>query len=246
MSKNYMITLKRVKTDIERIKLLEWFLATDTKKWVIAEETGNLGYKHWQIRMTSRYDHKTLCSIFGKNAHIEECSDNWEYEKKEGKYYCSDDTPEKLQVRYGKMTRTQKRVLDHADLQNDRQITVWFDEKGKVGKSWFALHLAETGKGFYVPPVLKTTQAIIQWIASGYGNQEYILVDIPRNAKWSDELMIALEMVKDGWTFDTRYSSKLRIIRGVKVIVLTNSKPKLNKLSADRWDILGEDGEPLT
>lgn len=246
MSKNVMITLKRERTDIERIKIMQWFLDTDCKKWILAEETGNLGYKHWQIRFSSRYDLKTLRFIFGINAHIEECSDVWDYEKKEGKYYTSDDNPYKLQVRFGTMTETQKKVLAHADQQNDREITVWYEEKGRVGKTWFAMHLAEIGKGFYVPPILNKTQAIIQWVASGYKGEEYVLVDIPRNAKWSDELMIALEMIKDGWSFDTRYSAKLKIIRGVKVIVLTNGKPKLNKLSQDRWDILNEAGEPLS
>lgn len=241
-----MITIKRVKTDIERVKLLDWFIATDTKKWVIAEETGNFGYKHWQIRMSSRYDFKTLQAIFGKNAHIEECSDTWDYERKEGKYITSWDTIENLQTRFGVLRPAQARVLALADLQNDREITVWYDQKGAIGKTWLGKHLYQTGKGFFCPPTIHTAQGYIQWVSSGYNGEKYIIIDIPRNQKWTNELYIAVETIKDGLVYDARYSSKVKDISGAKVIVLTNNMPKLDKLSVDRWQILGEGGEPLT
>lgn len=118
---------------------------------------------------------------------------------------------------------------------DDRQILVIYDESGCHGKSWLVNHWYETKQAFYCPPTIDTVKGLIQWIASGYDGEPYIAIDIPRSWKWSEQLYVAIESIKDGLVYDTRYTSKLRNIRGVQIIVFCNEMPNVGKLSADRW-----------
>ena len=79
---------------------------------------------------------------------------------------------------------------------------------------------------------------MIQFICSLYTGQEIIIIDIPRSLKWNIRLSTVIETIKDGLIYDSRYTGKVKHIRGVKVLVFTNSNPPLKALSIDRWDIV--------
>ena len=216
----------------------------DCKKWIIGRETGKNGYKHWQIRLES--SNPDFFEWIKKNiptAHVEKAKrgvDECIYETKEGQYWTSADRVETLSQRFGTMRPNQKRALQALQASNDRQVVVWYDEGGNVGKSWFTGHLWETGKAYVVPPTIDTVKGIMQWVASCYhegGWRPYVIIDIPRSWKWSEQLYVTIESIKDGLVYDTRYSSRMINIRGVKVMVMTNTMPKLDKLSKDRWAI---------
>lgn len=88
---------------------------------------------------------------------------------------------------------------------------------------------------------------MIQDIANDFichGWRPIIAIDLPRTWKWTTDLYCAIERLKDGLLKDTRYNAKTIHIRGVKVLVTTNTFPKLDRLSEDRWIILmqGPDG----
>lgn len=240
-----MLMIPRKRTSIERVKLLQFMLDHDIHKWIIAEEVGNQGLKHWQVRIQTSLSFNDLKTVF-PNAHIEKCSDTWDYERKEGKFYTSEDTIEIMQCRYATLRENQRKIIERVMQQSDRGITVVIDSNGNTGKSYLCRHLYEIGRAFYCPPTLSSTQSIIQFIASGYTRESIIVIDIPRSAKWSADLYTAIECIKDGMIYDGRYSTKIRDIFGVKVLVLTNTKPKLDRLSLDRWELLDERGEPLS
>lgn len=143
-------------------------------------------------------------------------------------------------MRYGEFRNNQKRALMALEQTNDRQVLVWYDESGNVGKSWFTGALWERGLAYVVPPTIDTVKGMIQWVASCYsdgGYRPYIIIDIPRSWKWSEQLYTAIESIKDGLVYDTRYHSRMQNIRGVKILCMTNTMPKLDKLSSDRWVI---------
>lgn len=214
----------------------------DTKKYIIAKESGFGGYEHWQIRIKVSNDN--FFEWIKKNiptAHVEEASETWEYERKEGCYWTSEDTKEIRALRFGKPNLKQKRVLQAMKKQGDREILVWFDKSGKQGKSWLCGHLWEKGKACYVPPTLSSVKDIISWVHSAYNNEGLIIIDIPRSWKWNEALYTAIETIKDGLVYDPRYSARMRNIRGVKVLCLTNTMPKVSALSEDRWKIIGEE-----
>lgn len=265
--KNYMVTMPR-NENMNALKLLIYINTHDVKKWVIGAETGRNGYQHWQCRLAVSDDHffefeerevwdthttparivkKKIgigwINVFIPEAHVEECSDTWEYETKEGRYIASWDTPEVRQLRFGRMRWTQKCAVEALRATNDREIMVWVDQEGNKGKSWLVGHLFETGKAYYLPPTLTSVQSMLQTIASlawedrkqGRPPREFVLIDIPRSWKWSRELYCAIETIKDGLIMDPRYSARPINIRGVQVLVMCNTSPKLDALSADRW-----------
>lgn len=239
MTTNYMVTMPRRDFLGELIRLRAIMNTYDIHKWVIGAENGRNGYKHWQIRMATRFNFEQMKLLFTE-AHIEECSDTWEYETKEGMYWTSWDRKENLAQRFGKFRYAQKRVYEALQDTNDREVMVWYDEKGNCGKSWFTRALWERGLAYYTAGSTNGT-TIVQDVASEYikhGWRPIVVIDIPRAGKWTPELYEAIERIKDGLIKDTRYSSSSININGVKVLVCCNSLPKLDNLSKDRWKII--------
>lgn len=238
-----MITLEQTSLNKKLLKL--WIKTNDIKHWIIAKETGIGGYKHYQVRMDNRESFERLKTWF-PTAHIEQASDNYDYERKEGNYISSEDTNDIRRVRFGKLRRNQREIIRILDKQTDRNILAIVDKYGNTGKSWLTNWGFEKGLGFYVPPTIGTVEGIIQHVCSGYRREPYIFIDIPRSWKWSEQLYTAIESIKDGLVYDKRYSSRIRNIRGVKICVFTNTMPKLDRLSTDRWVLVDADGLPLS
>lgn len=238
-----MMTMPRDKVPKRAIK--EFIKKHDIHKWIYAKETGLGGYEHWQVRLYTSASFNELKGAFPE-AHIEQSTEWGDYERKEANFVSSEDTTDILRCRYGKLRKNQRRILRQVYEQSDRGITVVYDPKGNTGKSFLSRYLFERNIGFYVPPTVRNTQGIIQYVASGYRGQRIIVVDIPRSSRWTTELYEGLETIKDGLVYDTRYSAKMRDIWGVKILCLTNSLPKLDALSMDRWMILNGDGLPIS
>lgn len=238
MSTDIMFTSPRNKFFVKRF----WQMIDelDVHKWVIGFEMGKDGYRHLQGRVrVSKGETDAFLAVkeYLPLAHIEKCSDSWTYERKSGRFLSSEDTPEIRKVRFGSLSNLQANWHWLLNQQGDRNILTIVDEEGGHGKSWYVNWLYETNRGFYCPPTIDTVKGLIQWIASGYNGEGIIAIDIPRTWKWSEQLYVAIESIKDGLVYDTRYSSKLRNIRGVKLIIFTNTMPKVEKLSKDRWEI---------
>lgn len=235
MSTIYMITAPRSKLHKREIKkMIEDY---DIHKWIVAKEKGKGGYEHWQIRIQTSASFEQLKARMPQ-AHIEKASDTWEYERKEGNYWTSQDTTDIRSCRFGKTNCHQKYILERTRSGGNRTITCVYDTKGSLGKSWLCRHLYERGKAYYVPPTIDSPKAIIQFVASGYRGEEIIVIDIPRSWRWTEAVYTAIESIKDGLVYDTRYNARMRDIWGVKVLVMCNTKPQLDKLSTDRWDII--------
>lgn len=223
-------------------------MSIDSHKWVIGREVGKNGYKHLQarIRVSMGEDEafKSLKERF-PTAHIEVCSDTWDYERKSGDYLCSEDYDEwghkwimdKIKCRFGTETANQRGWSTLLEKSGDRDIVVFYDEKGKNGKSWWAIHWWEQGRAHVVNPS-GTAKALMQDVASKYATQGYrpwVIIDIPRTWKWTNEIYYTLEKIKDGLISDPRYSATDINIRGVKVAVMCNKLPNRQALSDDRW-----------
>lgn len=218
----------------------------DIHKWVIGIEKGRDGLKHLQIRIRMRdgeddkgRDAFDVLKWYFPQGHFEPCSDTWNYERKDGHYWTSEDTIEVRKQRFGKPNKWQKLCIETLRKQNNRQIDVIYDPEGNKGKSWLTGHLFETGKA-HVVQAQNTAKGLIQDCASEYidnGYKPICIIDIPRTWKWTDDIYVAIERIKDGLIKDPRYGSRTINIHGVKVLVMCNAMPKVGKLSADRWRI---------
>lgn len=207
----------------------------DIHEGTIGREYGRNGYEHWQARL--RVSDSNVDNFFKSQqrggAHIErQSTDSDIYERKSGNYVRLGEHTEIRRVRFGVLRQWQKDVVKLLKTQSDRQILVVVDRKGNHGKSWLSIHLYEQGKACYISPSSKT---IGRDVASGYRGEPIIVIDIPRTMRWTQELYLGLEQIKDGLITDDRYSHKTINCRGQKVLVMTNEQPKLDKLSEDRW-----------
>lgn len=240
MSQIWMFTAPMEKVHKRELKAI--IDANDCKKWQIGMEVGKNGYRHYQGRLVSSNDDffdRVTARI--PTIHLEK-GDHWcNYEGKEGHYWTSDDTVEIRKVRFGTPNEDQKAVIKSLMQQSDREIDVWYDPRGNAGKSWLVNHLWEKHQAHYIAPYFKSVQAMVQDCASKQmaDRRPIIVIDIPRSWKWSEELYTGLETIKDGLIDDPRYSAKTVNIRGTKILVLTNTKAKLDKLSIDRWVLNG-------
>lgn len=214
----------------------------DVHKWIIGFEKGKDGYRHCQCRLRLSMTKTGAFAEVKKYipvAHIEECSDTWEYERKEGRFLSSEDTPEIRKVRFGKMKWYQREMVNNTLKQGDRGITVWYNASGGIGKSWLCNHLWETGQA-YIINVTDNVKSMVQDVASEYmehGFRKILVLDMPRGWKWNNDTYVAIERIKDGLIKDVRYHSRTINIRGVCILVLCNNAPDKSKLSDDRWDI---------
>lgn len=232
------------RSEATKRKLRLFIESQDIHRWVYGRETGTGGYEHYQLRFEwldkDNPDAFKIWKDWFYSGHIEiaKGTDSWDYEKKEGRYFAWDDNPGKITQRYGPLRGTQREILQLLDRTNDREIVLWYDGgKGNVGKSWLAGALWERRLAYYCPPYLNGVKEIVQYVASGYDQEPYIVIDLPRAMKWDKSLYAGIEAIKDGLIAESRYHAQTRNIRGVKVLVMSNTLPKLDKLSEDRWVI---------
>lgn len=180
-----------------------------------------------------------------ESIHIEEGSAGvyeTAYERKEGRFVCNRDKLEGLKCRYGLPNGIQKEFLRVLDTQSVREIDVWYDPTGCHGKSWFAVHMADTGKALYVPSSQSTPANLESFIVHNWAGEDFIIIDIPRAAKVPPDLYEVLERIKDGWLVSTKWQGKSANVRGTKLAVFTNTKLDTKKLSHDRWRLHGIGG----
>lgn len=236
----WIATIPRSEATKRKLKL--FIKSQDIHRWVYGRETGKGGYEHYQIRFEwldkDDPDAFKIWKDWFYSGHLELArTDSWDYEKKSGRYFCWNDNSDKIKQRYGTLTRTQQEVLDILNRTNDRQIVLFYTADGGYGKSWLCGSLWERRLAYYCPPYLNGVKEIVQYVASGYDEEPYVVIDLPRAMKWDNSLYAGIEAIKDGLIAESRYHAQTRNIRGVKVLVMSNTLPRLDKLSEDRWVI---------
>lgn len=261
MTEIWMFTAKAEKGSLRQIA--DCYRTWGGKKYQLGLEKGKGGYRHIQgrIQFSGSLDYKDpqirgrrvkdvkknmffeLCSKRGVHA---EKSENWcNYEGKDGYYITSEDNEDIRLQRFGRPTEDQENVIRILESNNDREVTLWYDPIGGIGKSWLTGHLWEKHKAHYVRMV-GSADSMIKDVASKMAGERrpYVIIDIPRAKNWTKEIYEAIEVIKDGLIDDPRYQAKPVNIRGVKVLVMSNALPRLDKLSADRWVLITAAGAP--
>ena len=74
-------------------------------------------------------------------------------------------------------------------------------------------------------------------IAYAYDNHDICIFDFKRSQDAETWSYKAIEAIRDGFLFSSKYTSCCKINSGSKLLVFSNVYPELKKLSSDRWDI---------
>lgn len=209
------------------------------KEYYFQKERGDSGYEHWQVclSLNTKEYFGTVKNLFSSKAHIEQCID-WPKSKK----YCQkEDTRidgpyshlRKPLVIIDELRDWQKKVIELIKKEPDpRKIHWYYDEEGGKGKTTLSKYLIYNYNASYVRNA-KTADIAY----SLKDNPKVVIFDLSRSNE--DRINYgAIESVKDGLIFSSKYESKLKIFNSPHVIVFANTEPNLSKLSNDRWDII--------
>lgn len=147
---------------------------------------------------------------------------------------------DKLHSEYDNCTlRTwQQEVVTCLEEQNDRQVLWIYDSEGNHGKTYLGKYLLSKG-AFYV------TQGKSEDISYAYDFQSIVVFNMSRGSDYMPYTL--MENLKDGTIFSPKYQSQLKICRTItRVLVMSNSMPKQESLSLDRWVIKTLSNNTLT
>lgn len=131
-----------------------------------------------------------------------------------------------------------KELIKLSSRQTNRKILWCWEPKGETGKTFLAKWLVVKKQACYLQMGKKTD------IAHAFTGQKIVVFDLTRSDK--DFLNYdVLESLKNGLFFSPKYDSRTKVFEPVKLIVMANWPPCLEKLSEDRWDIFKVGDESL-
>lgn len=115
---------------------------------------------------------------------------------------------------------------------NDRNIIFVYDRTGNSGKSWFSQYYRTLHRNVQIlTPGKKDNMAFM------IENNRVYFIDSPRSS--NDFIQYGLlEEMKNGYIHCAKYQSCQKIIQKCHVCVMMNQMPEMEKLSADRYDII--------
>lgn len=235
------------------------------KKWTFQKEQGDeTGYVHYQGRGSLHKKRRLpeLKKLFDaldfRDIHLSPSSNNsigaCFYVIKldtriEGPWSDKDDDQEVVYIprQYRGMENTlqdwQRRVWDSADEFDPRSINVIFDSVGGNGKSTIASLMDLHKRGIDLPP-MNDAEKLIQsvadiLIARDERVPKTMFIDIPRamDKRKLGGLFTAIEQIKKGKVYDTRYQYKEWWFDSPQIWVFTNIQPDFGLLSRDRWNV---------
>lgn len=222
---------------IDDISFVKGMFDQKCERYCIGIETGkDTGYSHLQCRVVFKkeWDIKYVIQWFPWAHWIPSHVRDFAYCEKEGNFIRSWEEALQEFVTLEPVF-WQIIAMDMWKKQNDRQITVIYDEKGGHGKSWLRKHLVATHQATMIPPVQESKD--IMRIAMAKPSPGYV-IDLPRaEGKVALGMWSAVEQLKDGYLWDDRYSFREKWINPPKVMVFCNDLGK-KALSNDRFDIL--------
>lgn len=218
--------------------------------YVYQEEMGKNGTKHLQgvIRFPNPVGY-AFQSDFPKEIHWERCR-SW---PKSIKYCCKADTrcgkvwtnikdlkiPKKPIDYFAKHKpyEWQSEILKLIKQEPDERTVYWYWEpKGRSGKSSLARHIVLNYNAIVISGGSRDIKCgITDWINNDK-RLDIVIIDIPRSA-FNNVSYKAIEEIKNGMFYNTKYESQMCVFDIPHVIVFANYKPRMNMMSIDRWSV---------
>jgi len=226
------------------------------KNWAFQLERGDTGYVHWQVRlklykprrknvaqketkipgiwsMTSKdtHSHKSFTYVLKEEGRIKGPFDNRTW------------IPPQRVTRQLKKFRGftphawQDELRERLKQVDDRSIVYILNATGNQGKTILIEDLCQKRLAKRIPP-LQNAKDIMQMVFC-YPEIGIYLVDMPRamQGRRLTEFYEAIETIKGGWCYDTRYKGVDRWFDRPQICIFANSPPEYADLSQDMWQI---------
>lgn len=249
-----------VKPDFDKNEMMK-FLAEWAKKWAFQHEVGSeTGYEHFHCRL-SLFTKKRIGELIQQTKELLPPGTQWTITcnkvhqgqsfnyvlesdtRKEGPWTDKDyEEPPLLSIQLRKFSTHQfwpwqTQVVGMAKVIDDRTIKLIVDQLGNAGKSMLAEWMEYHGLAYEIPP-MRCMEDVMQCVQAMNPKKCY-LIDLPRgmNKDKLSDFYSGLECLKNGVSYDKRYSFKKRRMDRPQVIVFTNTYPDCLLTSADRWEV---------
>lgn len=241
-------TIKSKDLTVEDVKkwCKEW-----GKEWAFQKEQGKKSdYIHYQLRISLRSKTRTPPYLKGAKPSVTslENRDNNFYVLKEDTRiegpWTSKDKEIFIPRQYRDITKLyawQNWLLNKLNEREDRKIYFIYDKVGNNGKSTIAALCELKHNCIDVPPIndSKELMQIVSNICIDTDNRspKAFFIDLPRafDKKTLNGIFSAIEQIKKGKLYDTRYHYKAYWIDSPQIFVFSNEPPNFEYLSADRW-----------
>lgn len=139
-----------------------------------------------------------------------------------------------------KLRPFQKKVIDLiSEEPNNRTIHWFWDDNGNSGKTSLAKHLCihYPNSVLFVNGAGKDIKYAVSEFISNEDNYLKICIFYFTRSVENFISYEAIESVKDGIVFNTKYESKMSIFNSPHVVCMANFEPDYSSLSADRWNV---------
>ena len=234
----------------------------DVSHYVFQEEKSQEGTPHLQgvLRLRVKKRLNWLKTHINERAHWEKCTNLGG-----SIIYCSRETKRRGQkriwtkvwtVQKNQKNQTVQDPLEGKDLYNyqeriidmvvgvpaDRKIFWFWSEKGNIGKSSLVKHLCLKNGAVCIGGKFSDALYAIAERAKTKKTVKVLLFDIPRS-QGNKISFVAIESVKNGCFFSSKYESSMCLINTPHVIIFANERPNTSQLSMDRWEITCLDDE---
>jgi hypothetical protein len=261
------ITIPHNETDRDKLII---FFSTVADKWVFQLEKGEkTGYLHYQCRVNLKEKKRpcTFKSMLGRaighyNSRVSKTSTNV-YKSGDVWYdYCSKENTreegpwsditqaEELRwaaapshLRIKEWYPWQKQIIDSIEQHDNDYINVLIDPDGMSGKSTVCNWLDYHKKANFLPP-FDNYKEIMNW-AHSLGITKAYVTDMPRAlaGRALYNYFAAIETLKGGLSFDTRYVSDKTHFERPVMWIFCNEEPHVESLTRNRWKwwMIGQD-----
>jgi len=211
------------------------------KEFYFQGEEGKLKeYKHWQGCFSLVVKHRLgeVKNMLGSDKIHLEPSKNWfalvNYSSKndtriEGPYNHKSTFIKVIEPK-GWQLDLKNELLKNCT--NDRKI-IWIVGNGNNGKTQFCKYMAVTHNAVVLTSGAK---ADLAHALSKCENKDIVLINVTKT-QVDYFNYTALEEIKDGMMFASKYDSNMLIFNSPHVVVFSNDPPELDRLTGDRWDI---------
>lgn len=218
------------------------------KQWIyiIGKETGTNDTPHLQgyIECKNAVFFKALKKQLLRS-HIEKAKGT----QKQNFDYCSKDNdfvsnmsfkkakPLKDPLEGKELHGFQQEILDIIKEEPDDRTVYWYwDAQGCKGKTTLAKHICMNYNAIYVQGDCKSIKYGVMDMIEKRGEIDIVIMGLPRSYEQYVSYD-AIESIKDGLFYSSKYESGMCIFNPPHYIILANFKPDETKLSADRWDV---------
>lgn len=214
-------------------------------KYIIGKEVGEeKKTPHLQMYIESKNAiYNTTLLKCCKRLHIEKArgsrEENFKYCSKEGKYESNMITKKPIKDKIPKLNLHdwQKQILSLFDEEPDDRLIYWYvDNIGCKGKTSLARHICLNYKALYVSGKCSD---VLFGVCTFLEEQDIdmVIFDFTRSVEGFISYQ-AIETLKNGIMFNTKYKSGMCIFNIPHVVCLSNFEPDITKMSSDRWKVL--------